>query len=291
MLGADNTFCPGITYALAQSINIGAYICRAVNRLDALIGALDRSVRDRLTRPEAGIMFSGGVDSCVIASLASNHVPVTLYTVGVEGAHDLKVGESSALAMGLAWKGITITESDIREAIPFIAKFMATASPLSLSFEMPLFFVARAAFEEIVLCGQGADELFGGYARYEAMSPTERRERMKVDTDALIIVGAPAERRLASAFGKELGHPYLDRSVVELAISLPDDLLVNKGVRKVALRQVATTLGLEEAALRPKKAAQYGSGIMKAMKAMAKKEQSSLKDWTAKVIAEKEGRA
>jgi asparagine synthase (glutamine-hydrolysing) len=262
-----------------------------VNRLDALIGALDRSVRDRLTRPEGGIMFSGGVDSCVVASLASNHVLVTLYTVGVEGAHDLKVGESSALAMGLAWKGINIVESDIREAIPFVAKWMGTTSPLALSFEMPVFFVSRAAFEDVVLCGQGADELFGGYARYEAMSPSERRDRMKVDADALISNGAPAERRLASAFGKELGHPYLDRSVVELASSLPDDMLVNKGVRKVALRQVATALGLEEAALRPKKAAQYGSGIMKAMKVMAKREGLSLKDWTAKVIAEKEGRA
>ena len=233
-------------------------------------------------------MFSGGVDSCVVASLASNHVLVTLYTVGVEGSHDLKVGESSALAMGLGWKGITIADSDIKEAIPFVAKHMGTVSPLALSFEMPLFFVVRVASEEIVLCGQGADELFGGYARYETMSPSERRDRMKVDADALISTGAPAERRLASAFGKELGHPYLDRSVVELANSLPDDMLVNKGVRKVALRQVATALGLEAAALRPKKAAQYGSGIMKAMKVMAKRERLSLKDWTAKVITEKE---
>ncbi len=236
-------------------------------------------------------MFSGGVDSCVVASLASNHVLVNLYTIGVEGAHDLRVGESSARAMGLAWKSIIITESDIREAMPFVARYMDTVSPLTLSFEMPLFFVARAAFEEIVLCGQGADELFGGYARYETMSPSERRHRMKVDADALITTGAPAERRLASALGKELGHPYLDRSVVDLAISLPDDMLVNDGVRKVALRQVATALGLEEAALRPKKAAQYGSGIMKAMKAMAKSERLSLKDWTVKVIAEKEDRA
>ncbi len=114
---------------------------------------------------------------------------------------------------------------------------------------------------------------------------------MKVDADALIARGAPAERRLASALGKELGHPYLDRSVVELASSLPDEMLVDKGVRKVALRQVATALGLEEAALRPKKAAQYGSGIMKAMKVMAKRERSSLKDWTVKVIAEKEDQA
>ena len=149
MLGADNTFCPDIAYALAQSINSGAYICRAVNRLDALIGALDRSVRDRLTRPEAGIMFSGGVDSCVIARLASGHALVKLYTVGVDGAHDLKVGESSSLAMGLTWEGIIITDSDIREAIPFVAKHMGTVSPLALSFEMPLFFVARAAEEEI----------------------------------------------------------------------------------------------------------------------------------------------
>ncbi len=236
-------------------------------------------------------MFSGGVDSCVVASLASNHVLVTLYTVGVEGAHDLRVGESSALAMGLAWKGIIIMESDIREAMPFVARYMGTVSPLALSFEMPLFFVARAAFEEIVLCGQGADELFGGYARYETMSPSERRHSMKVDADALITTGAPAERRLASALGKELGHPYLDRSVVDMAISLPDDMLVNDGVRKVALRQVATALGLEEAALRPKKAAQYGSGIMKAMKGMAKRERLSLKEWTVKVIAEKEERA
>ena len=64
-----------------------------------------------------------------------------------------------------------------------------------------------------------------------------------------------------------------------------------RGYGKVALRQMATALGLEGAALRPKKAAQYGSGIMKAMKVMAKRERSSLMDWTVKVIAEKEDKA
>jgi asparagine synthase (glutamine-hydrolysing) len=79
--------------------------------------------------------------------------------------------------------------------------------------------------------------------------------------------------------------------VVVLADSLPDEMLVDNGVRKVALRQVATALGLEGAALRPKKAAQYGSGIMKAMKTMAKSERSSLADWTVKVIAGREDQA
>jgi len=56
--------------------------------------------------------------------------------------------------------------------------------------------------------------------------------------------------------------------------------------RKVALRSLAPTLGLEEEADRPKKAAQYGSGIMRCMKAEAKKDRMELADWTAKIRVE-----
>ena len=271
------------TRTLNPLITASAYIAN-VNRLEALLGTLDEAVRDRVTGPKVAVMFSGGVDSCVIATLASRYAMVTAYTVGVEGAHDLQVAEGAAYGMQLSWRGIKVDRAEVKEAIPVVARAIGSESPLTISFEMPIYFVAREAYEQQILCGQGADELFGGYARYEPMDAPTRRERMKQDADNLISKGMPSERRLAAHFGKTMGHPFLDHRVVELTDHLPDDMLVHGGVRKVALRQVAEALGLGEASRRPKKAAQYGSGIMKTMKAMAKMEGLTLGDWTKKII-------
>lgn len=249
-----------------------------------MLGTLDEAVTDLVVGPEVAVMFSGGVDSCVVAMLASRHAKVTLYTVGVEGAHDLRVAEGTADRMRLGWEGILVSGAELLEAIPVVAGAIGTDSPLTISFELPLYFVARGACEQHILCGQGADELFGGYARYEAMEPRARRESMGSDALELLSKGMPSERRLASVFGKDMGHPFLDPRVMVLASKLPDEMLVHDGVRKVALREVAEALGLEEESRRPKKAAQYGSGIMKAMKTMARKEGLTLREWTSRTI-------
>ncbi|QLH75494.1 MAG: asparagine synthase [Methanomassiliicoccales archaeon] len=250
-----------------------------MNHIEKILVALDESVRKMLGGRDVGVLFSGGIDSCVIAVLANRCSKASLYTVGMEGSYDLKVAESTANRLDMEWKGIVLCEDDVVKAIKLLKGMVKDIGPLTISFEVPLLMVATTAKEGILTSGQGADELFGGYDRYVRMDRGLLREEMRRDIAALIEHGSPMEKAIASKFGKDLRHPFLDPSVVEASSDLPMDLVIHGGERKVALRHVARSLGLIEEADRKKKAAQYGSGVMKVMRSMAKRQGMDLRTW------------
>ena len=236
-----------------------------------LLTALRIAIEEYCDEPEVGVLFSGGLDSTVLAILASDRCKVCLYTIGTQGSHDLAIGEDTAIDLGLEWKGVVLEREQIMEALPDLSSILGTENPLVLSFEIPLYIVAGRAEEHLLISGQGADELFGGYARYARMSEEELRMSLDADLQGLLSVGAERERNLAAHLGRTIRHPYLHRGVVELAHALPMSEMIHQGERKKILRDVAALLDLGPAVSRPKKAAQYGSGVMKEMKAEAKK--------------------
>jgi asparagine synthase (glutamine-hydrolysing) len=248
-----------------------------VNRIDLLLGTLDEAVRDKIFTNRTGVLFSGGIDSSVIAALVARHSQTTLYTVGLEGAHDLTVAKSTAEGLGLDWVGVVVGEDEIRQAIKGMAPIFGL-SPLTLSFEMPLYLVLGVAAEDLLLCGQGADELYAGYSRYRSMDEAAMRSAMAKDVEALITTGMGIEKRAAEDFGKTLVHPFLDPEVVKVSLDLPLEMLLRGEENKAILRDVGRALGLGQIADRKKKAAQYGSGIMNAMKSMAKKDRLTLSE-------------
>jgi len=69
----------------------------------------------------------------------------------------------------------------------------------------------------------------------------------------------------------ELRVPYLDKRVIELALSITPELKIHNGIRKYILRQAASTVLPDELAWKEKKAAQYSSGIYSAMEKLARK--------------------
>ncbi len=230
---------------------------------------LREAVVSRRVPGQDAVLLSGGLDSAIVAMLAKGEGDIRAYTVGLGRSHDMDAGMACANEIGLPWGGIMITREDVRLGISELSRLLDTTDPVKLSYELPLFFACRGAEEEVLLCGQGADELFGGYARYVDMAPAERRAVMQADTARLLNEGIGGEGRIAAEFGKRIAYPYLDARVQHLASELSDDLIIHDGERKVALRQVASALGLS-AANKKKKAAQYGSGIMAEMKKMAR---------------------
>jgi asparagine synthase (glutamine-hydrolysing) len=256
----------------------------AVILLNLLRQALARdSGADRV-----GVLFSGGLDSSVIASLCLEHGRASLYTIGTAGSHDLEAAKRTASMMGWEWQGIVLKDDDVIEALLPLSAIIATDAPLPLSYEMPLYLVAQRALEHDLFSGQGADELFGGYARYLRMDDGQRQVGMRGDVKALAEVGSKMEHTLAGHFGKAIHHPYLDPAVVDFGLALPPSQCIHGEERKVVLREAARLLHLGETAGRPKKAAQYGSGIMKAMKAEAKRRKVDLKGLVATLQAEEE---
>ncbi len=221
------------------------------------------------TIPEKGsIAFSGGLDSSLIAFLALQKGDFTGYVAGMEGSHDILWAEKAAELIGLPLHRIIIDENDIRKAYHEIRELLGTDNLVVISFEMPLYFVAMHSSSNIIVSGQGADELFGGYKRYESMDPETLEREMKRDLEELIGSGIERDRNIAKHFGKELVTPYLSRDFLDIV--LERSALQRKGMgRKEMLREIAKIAGLpEELWKKEKKAAQYGSGIMKVLKKM-----------------------
>lgn len=239
---------------------------------------LSKSVKN-LTR--ICIPFSGGIDSSLLALIASKYTDITLYVTGIEGAYDLKAAKSSANLLKLPLIEITVMEEDIEASLPLVTKITQSKNPVEISFLLPLFFVAKNSREKIICSAQGADELFAGYARY--LRVKDLAKELENDLISLKEVGILKAEKIATYFNKELLMPFLEPSFVELSLKIPAEYKIKEGIRKYILRELGRTLELPaEIVVRKKKAAQYGSGIMKIMKKLASKNKLSLSEYLQK---------
>jgi len=250
---------------------------------EALVQAFRSAMRGTVDADEVAVLFSGGLDSSIIAILADEVADVSLYTVGAEGSHDLEAGRSAAEALGMRWVPVVIDRGGILAAVEDLVALTGNRNPVSLSFEIPLYFVSKAAEERLLVSGQGADELFAGYGRYASMTLEEKARQMDVDMSKLLEETLEHEEAIARHHGKELRHPFLRPESVAAVNSIPLERRVGTLSTKELLREVARLLGAGDIAERKKKAAQYGSGAMRALKAEAKSRGMSVRAMVAQI--------
>jgi asparagine synthase (glutamine-hydrolysing) len=116
-----------------------------------------------------GSFLSGGIDSTAIAALAREHNPnLITFTTGFEreGYSEVDVAAESAAAIGVEHVVRTVNAEEMMEALPLIVWYLD--DPVADPALVPLWFIAREARRhvKVVLSGEGADELFGGYTIY-----------------------------------------------------------------------------------------------------------------------------
>ena len=116
-----------------------------------------------------GAFLSGGIDSTAIAALAKRHNPdLITFTTGFEreGFSEVDVAAESAAAIGVRHVIRTVKPDELIAALPLIVWYLD--DPVADPALVPLFFIAREARKhvKVVLSGEGADELFGGYTIY-----------------------------------------------------------------------------------------------------------------------------
>ena len=233
---------------------------------EEILAALRESV-DQSAEENAVILFSGGIDSSIVASLSNADVP--LVVCGLEGSPDLVFAQRAARLLERELILCILSERDIKDSIPHVISIIDEKTYLNLEIGVLLYHICENCREKILFSGQGADELFGGYYKYE--NAFQRKEDvkalMKKDFDS-ISSGLERDQQVAEQFCKCVRYPYLDIPVVERALSIPvDSLFIPR--RKEFLRKVAKLLSMpDEIVSRPKKALQYGSGIHKIIKKM-----------------------
>ncbi len=220
---------------------------------------------DRFSR--CAVLYSGGLDSSIVAALASQVMSTTVYAVGTEGSHDLKAATEGAGELNLPLVKITASPAEVIEACRLLRDIFSGSlnrkpDRLELSIYSPMTWAMKHVREELVFTGQGADEEFGGYRRYASMSAQERKGAMAYDVTELVTRGIGRDRSIATMFGKTLGTPFLSDDVIHLSGNLDDREKFQGGQNKVLLRRLAMEMGLSSSG-RAKKAMQYGSGFEK----------------------------
>jgi asparagine synthase (glutamine-hydrolysing) len=219
-------------------------------------------------RSDEGVCaLSGGVDSSLVAALAR----LPCLVVGTARSHDIVQAEKAARAMGLECAVMVILPREIEDALLAVLPVIPEKGPVDVAIAVTQYFIARTAKElghTRVLTGQGADELFGGYARYLEVEDVELQ--LEKDFGTLSLQGS-RDQAVAGLHGTCLSMPYLDLRVIKAARKLPDRGKVTGGVRKRALREVAARFIPPEIAWYEKKAMQYGSGVDKEIRVLARK--------------------
>ncbi len=220
------------------------------------------------------LLFSGGLDSSILLALLSslNSTPIPLIVVGTTSAKDIQAASRAATALRLQVEIKTFTLDNVRRALPTIINAANSTDVLQVSLAIPLHFAVKRAQKlgvTTLVVGQGADELFGGYARYERLVLKEEMQlviaEMEEDLKTLERVTLPCQQSLAKFHGTQLVAPFLAPDIVAYSQSLPIHQKIvstDSGViRKLILRNLAKDLKLPEFIVKsPKRALQYGSG-------------------------------
>jgi asparagine synthase (glutamine-hydrolysing) len=152
-----------------------------------------------------GSFLSGGIDSTVIAALAKRHNPNLLtFTTGFEreGFSEIDVAAESAAAIGVEHITKVVSAEEMMSTLPLIVWYLD--DPVADPALVPLYFIAREARKhvKVVLSGEGADELFGGYTIYR--EPISLRAFDHVPTSVRKGIGQLSARLPEGLRGKDL---------------------------------------------------------------------------------------
>jgi asparagine synthase (glutamine-hydrolysing) len=259
---------------------------------------LEQSIQRRVHGlKEVSVAFSGGLDSSLVAFLANKSgVKVNLFHVSLENQVETEDAIKAAEALNLPLQVDLFKDSDVETVLLKVVELIEEPDPVKASIGVPFYWVAEKAAEagfKVMLAGQGADELFGGYQRYvkEYCSKGEKVSKTMF-SDVLGLYESNLERdlKITGFFDVELRLPFGAFDLAEYALTLPLECKFEPKpdtLRKLVLRRVALNAGVPKSiADKPKKAVQYSTGINDALKRIAKKQQKTVNQYIAELFQE-----
>lgn len=227
---------------------------------------------------KCAVSFSGGLDSSIVAKVLKDlGVDFTAYVAGLKGSEDITFAKRIADELGLNLKVIAIKQQELEALIKAVTWITKSNDPVTVEVAMMLYTTAKEAAKDgykIIFSGLGSDEIFAGYGSH---AKALLKGWSEVHKECILRVHSRVNRDIARdvsicrTFNIEPVMPFMDIDVVRLAMSIHPQLKINPEQKKLVLRKVAKQLNLpQELCERKKRAAQYGSGIDKALRMAAK---------------------
>jgi asparagine synthase (glutamine-hydrolysing) len=279
-----------VTQPPFKSINMST----AAKHLQSL---LLESTRKRVSDLKKVIVaFSGGLDSSIIAAFAKIcGIDVHLVSVGLKDQAEVEYARATAERLDLPLHLEAFTVDDVEQVLPKVLWLIEEPSAVKASIAIPFYWTAEIASKlgwRVLLAGQGADELFGGYNRYlgtyAQFGITAVQNSMYHDVASSYEKNFQRDTQVCSFHKVELRLPFIDRKVVQFALGLPVSLKIKSAhdhLRKRVLRRVAQDLELAQFIVnKPKKAMQYTTGVNKTLQRLARKESLTLREYVKRVF-------
>jgi asparagine synthase (glutamine-hydrolysing) len=225
---------------------------------------LDSVVMKHASMGVVGSWLSGGLDSSVMATLASQHTQsFHTFAAGMPDSPDIKYARMLADYVKAEHHEVVVKIDDLLKILPDVIYHLESFDAWLVRSSIMNFLVSQLAAQYVssVFSGEGGDELFGGYHYLKSLNPSHLADELIDITSRLHNTALQRVDRCASAFGTEVYVDFLEPDVVDFALRIPTRYKLHNGVEKWILRQ-ALAGDLPEAILnRPKAKFWQGAGV------------------------------
>ncbi|WP_406669902.1 diphthine--ammonia ligase [Methanolobus sp. ZRKC4] len=242
---------------------------------------LENAVSIRIPEEKFGILFSGGLDSTIIAHMCKlmgkkPGIDFTCYTAGLSEVQlppDVEYSRMMADELGLDLKIKKITLDEVEKYLKAVVPLVEDTNVPKVGVALTMYAACIAAREDgirVMFSGSGADELLAGYDRHKRSTDINR----DCYADILKIYEKNTYRDDVVAMNNniELRVPYLDKRFVDYCLKIPAQYKISEEQNKLILRLLADEIGVPaQVSQRRKQAAQYGSRFDKAIGKLTKK--------------------
>jgi asparagine synthase (glutamine-hydrolysing) len=229
--------------------------------------ALEDSIRVRLdTDLTVGVILSGGLDSTLtLLRVREMHPDCVAFTIGTPGSDDISYARRVTRDLRVDHEVIELASGDIRlpdirEAIR-LSELTEYGDVINAVISRLLFARVRSCGVKVVLCGDGSDELFGGYEMYRQPDPAARQRLFQHKLHNLGRTELQRVDRTSMGQGVETRVPFLDLALVQLAMRLPIEMKLRDGEDKWILRHAFADILPSYVRQRPKNPLSHSSGL------------------------------
>jgi asparagine synthase (glutamine-hydrolyzing) len=249
--------------------------------IDELRTALEDAVRRQLMSDVPyGVLLSGGLDSSIISAVAKKFASKRVedgstqdawwpqlhsFAVGLEGSPDLVAARKVADYIGSVHHEIHFTIEEGLDAVSDVIYHLETYDVTTVRASTPMYLMARVIKSmgvKMVLSGEGADEIFGGYLYFhKAPNAKEFHEETVRKLDKLHLYDCLRANKSLAAWGVEGRVPFLDKEFMDVAMRLnPKDKMAGEGrMEKWVLRKAFEDYLPESVTWRQKE--QFSDGV------------------------------